>query len=62
MRLRAFSLVASLLAFLILCAGCGGGGETETANPTTKSEPFVAKGKLRSEAEAKAAGKVVPPR
>jgi hypothetical protein len=62
MRLRAFGLVASLVAFLVFCEGCGGGGGTETTKPTTESAPFVAKGKLRSEAEAKAAGKTVPAR
>jgi len=64
MRCRCPRPVAAALTCALFCVGCGGNLYTPASAP--EKEPFVAKGKLKAEMDAKNAlkkqGKSVPAR
>ncbi len=59
MRRREIQMAVALLSYALVLPGCGGSGGTDSST-NSANEPFVAKGKLKAETDAKATGKKVP--
>jgi hypothetical protein len=57
-----FRLVTLVLLCAVYGSGCGASMYDSPKPSTPGAEPFVAKGKLKAEMQAKAAGKKVPGR